>query len=244
MGQALAEGLGALEQFSLVALVDRRTPGDLFGAAHHSTLDEVTASDVDVVVDFSSPDGVAASTNWCVANGVALVVGTTGLTAEQRTALVGAGERVGVVVAANFSVGAVLAERFAAMAAPYFDGVEIIELHHDRKVDAPSGTSMAAAVTIAAARRRAGRAPLGDPTRHVAHEGARGADVDGGVRVHSVRLPGLVAHEEILFGSPGEGLRIRHDSYDRQSFVRGVALAINAIDSRPRLVEGISTLVP
>jgi len=243
MGQALAQGLSALEQFSLVTLVDQFEPRDLFGAAWAASLDELDPAMLDVVINFSSPEGVVSSATWCAEHGVALVVGTTGLSAEQRRAVEDTGQHVGVVLASNFSIGAVLAERFGAMAAPYFDRVEIIELHHDRKVDAPSGTSITTATVIADARQRAGQTPLHDPTTRHTVDGARGADVVDGIKIHSVRLPGLVAHQEILFGSPGEGLIIRHDSFDRQSFVHGVALAANAIDASPRFLDGISSLV-
>jgi len=174
---------------------------------------------------------------------VALVVGATGLSDEQRQSLVETATRVGVVVASNFSVGAILAERFAAAAAPYFDRVEIVELHHDKKVDAPSGTSLATARHIADARRAAHQAPLVDPTTRFAVEGSRGADAVDGVKIHSVRLPGLVAHQEVLFGSAGEGLTIRHDSFDRQSFVHGVAVALDAVDATPKFLDGISSLI-
>jgi 4-hydroxy-tetrahydrodipicolinate reductase len=244
MGQALGEGLGALDEFSIAVLIDEHEPRELFGGRYARSLVEVEASSVDVVIDFSSPAGVVASAAWCAENGVALVVGTTGLSSDQRHALEQAANKVGVVVASNYSIGAVLSERFAAQAAPYFDRVEIIELHHDRKVDAPSGTSIAAAEAIADARQRAGLVALGDPTERHTVEGARGASGEGGVKIHSVRLPGLVAHQEILFGSSGEGLLIRHDSFDRQSFVHGVALAAHAIDATPQLIDGISTLIP
>jgi len=243
MGRALSEGLGAIEGFVVVALVDLHPPTNLLQGAFVTSLDELDASTVDVVVDFSSPDGVVTSATWCSAHGVDLVVGATGLSSSQRDLLRGASATIGVVVASNFSIGAVLAEHFAALAAPYFDGVEIIELHHDRKVDAPSGTSIAAARTIAAARRAAGKSPLVDPTTRETIAGARGVDALDGVRIHSVRLPGLVAHEEIHFGGPGEGLTIRHDSFDRSSFVQGVALAILALDSTPRFLDGIGSLV-
>jgi 4-hydroxy-tetrahydrodipicolinate reductase len=245
MGQALAEGFGGLEGLSVVALVDQHEPRERFGATYAPSLDDVDDTGVDVVVDFSSPEGVVASAAWCERHRVALVVGATGLLDAQRDALVSAAKVVGVIVASNFSIGAVLAERFAAMAAPYFDRVEIVELHHDRKVDAPSGTSIATARAVADARQRAGRAPLADPTTRHSIPGARGADAADGVRIHAVRLPGLVAHQEVLFGSPGEGLTIRHDSFDRQSFVRGVALAVRAVDAAsPGLLEGIASLVP
>ncbi len=243
MGQALAEGLSA-RGYTLVALIDVHEPRELFGARYVASLDALEESPVDVVIDFSSPEGVVTSAKWCADHGVALVVGTTGLKGDQRTALASAGTRVGVVVATNFSIGAVLSERFSAMAAPYFDRVEIVELHHDKKVDAPSGTSITTATGIAEARRLAGQAPLGDPTTRHTIDGARGADAVDGIKIHSVRLPGLVAHQEVLFGAPGEGLTIRHDSFDRQSFVHGVALAVEHIDANPQFVEGISSFIP
>jgi 4-hydroxy-tetrahydrodipicolinate reductase len=244
MGQALGEGLTATGRFSVVGLIDQHEPRELFGGRWAKSLDELDAGPLDAVVDFSSPEGVVQSATWCGEHAVALVVGATGLSETQRETLLVAASRVGVVVASNFSVGAVLAERFAAAAAPYFERVEIIELHHDRKVDAPSGTSLATARLIADARRAAGQAPLLDPTTRFSVEGSRGADAVDGVKIHSVRLPGLVAHQEVLFGSPGEGLTIRHDSFDRQSFVHGVAVALDAIDATPRFVDGISTLIP
>jgi 4-hydroxy-tetrahydrodipicolinate reductase len=224
MGQALAEGLSSLEDITVTALVDHHEPRERFGAHYATSLDELDPTSVDVVIDFSSPEGVLHSAQWCETHGVALVVGATGLGDEVRRALGATATRVGVVVASNFSVGAVLSERFAAMAAPYFERVEIVELHHDKKVDAPSGTSIATATAIAEARRHAGLSTLD--------------------KIHSVRLPGLVAHQEILFGSAGEGLTIRHDSFDRQSFVHGVALAAIAIGVTPQLHDGIASLIP
>ena len=184
-----------------------------------------------------------ASATWCAAHGVGLVIGTTGLSSDQRHVVEDAATKVGVVIAANYSLGAVLSEKFAALAAPYFERVEIIELHHDKKVDAPSGTSIAAAKGIAAARSAAGLSEMIDPTVRHTVSGARGADAIGGIKIHSVRLPGLVAHQEILFGGPGEGLTIRHDSFDRMSFVQGVALAADTIDATPRLIDGIESLI-
>jgi 4-hydroxy-tetrahydrodipicolinate reductase len=243
MGQILAGGLSALGRFTIGALVDVQSPHELFGATYASSWEGVDAATIDVVVDFSSPEGVVASAAWCAANGVGLVIGTTGLSDDQRHAVEAAATRVGVVIAANYSVGAVLSEKFAAQAAPYFDRVEIIELHHDKKVDAPSGTSIAAAKGIAAARDAAGLPEMDDPTVRHTLSGARGADTIGGIKIHSVRLPGLVAHQEILFGGPGEGLTIRHDSFDRLSFVQGVALAADAVDATPRLIDGIESLI-
>jgi 4-hydroxy-tetrahydrodipicolinate reductase len=243
MGQALAEGLSATDAFEITALIDVTEPAMLFGAQYAQSLEDVLAATVDVVIDFSTPDGVALSARWCARHRIPLVIGATGLDESQRALVDEAATRVGVVMASNFSIGAVLAERFAALAAPYFESVEVIELHHDRKVDAPSGTSIATSRSIQSARSAAGLGSIVDPTERLTIEGARGADAGGGVRIHSVRLPGLVAHQEILFGGPGEGLSIRHDTFDRNSFVLGVALAANAVDTTPRLLDGIASLV-
>lgn len=243
MGQAMGEGLAAIDSFAVAALVDVKVPRELFGATHVSGIGGLDPADVDVVVDFSNPEGVVASASWCAEHGIGLVIGATGLDDVQRHVVQQASQRTGVIMASNFSLGAVLSERFAAMAAPYFDRVEIIELHHDKKADAPSGTSITTAHAIAKARIDAGRTPLTDPTVRHTLSGARGADAGGGVVIHSVRLPGLVAHQEVLFGGPGEGLTIRHDSYDRQSFVQGVALAVRAVSSSPGLLVGIDSLL-
>ncbi len=242
MGQTLAGSLTALGN-SIAFLVDAVEPKELFGAKYAPSWDDVDATKVDAVIDFSSPDGVVSTAQWCATHGKGLVVGTTGLSSEQRLAVEDAAKKVGVVIAANYSLGAVLSEKFAAMAAPYFNRVEIIELHHDKKVDAPSGTSIAAAKGIAEARVAAGLPEMDDPTVLHTLSGARGADTIGGIKIHSVRLPGLVAHQEILFGGPGEGLTIRHDSFDRVSFVQGVALALEAVDATPRFIEGIESLL-
>ena len=243
MGQAMAENLGAMPDLSVSALVDLNEPRETFGAHYVQHLSDVDPSTVDVVVDFSNPEGVVASAEWCAQHERGLVVGATGLSEAQRARVAAAGERTGVVIASNYSIGAVLAERFAAMAAPYFSRVEIIELHHDRKVDAPSGTSLATAQGIIDARRRAGLNPMDDPTQRFTLEGTRGGDAGDGVKIHSVRLPGLVAHQEVLFGGPGEGLTIRHDSFDRTSFVQGVALAVRAVSSSAKFTVGIDSLI-
>jgi 4-hydroxy-tetrahydrodipicolinate reductase len=197
-------------------------------------------ADADVAVIFSVPDVAVEHVLACVRNGVHVVVGTTGWDAGRlahvRAALQDA-PRVGVLVAPNFAIGAVLLMRFAAQAAPHFESVEVIELHHPDKVDAPSGTARATASAVAAARRGAGRGPVPDATT-TALEGARGADVDG-VRVHAVRLRGLVAHQEVLLGGPGEQLTLRHDSFDRASFMPGVLHAVRTVAGRPGLTVGL-----
>lgn len=198
----------------------------------------------DVVVDFTRPDVVMGNLLWCIQRGLHCVVGTTGFDDarldEVRNALAAA-PSVGVVIAPNFSVGAVLMMRFAATAAPFYESVEIVELHHPDKADAPSGTSRRTAELVAAARLEAGLGPVPDAT-DTGLEGARGADVDG-VRVHSVRARGLVAHQEVLLGAPGETLTIRHDSLDRASFVPGVLVAVHAVRERPGLTVGLEHLL-
>ncbi|RYV52521.1 4-hydroxy-tetrahydrodipicolinate reductase [Pengzhenrongella frigida] len=197
-----------------------------------------------VAVDFTVPSATEANVHALIDAGVHAVVGTTGWTDESlervRAHLTRA-PGIGVVIAPNFALGAVLAMTFAATAARYFESAEVIELHHPDKVDAPSGTARHTAAAIAAARADAGLGAVPDATT-TALEGARGADVDG-VRVHSVRLRGLVAHEEILFGNPGEQFTIRHDSFDRVSFMPGVLLAVRAVGGRPGLTVGLDHLL-
>jgi 4-hydroxy-tetrahydrodipicolinate reductase len=244
MGHTMAVGLSAESDLDVVALVDPVEPADSVVARWTPTLDDL-AGDVDVVVDFSRLDVARRTIEWCLDHGVSAVVGTSGFSAEEIESIRAAvAARAGhVLIAANFSVGAVLAERFATMAAPHFDSVEIIELHHDKKVDAPSGTSLATARALSEARAAAGLSRIADPTESETVPHARGADGADGVRIHSVRLPGLVAHQEVIFGRPGEGLTIRHDSYDRGSFVAGVTLAVRAVGDRPGLTVGLDALV-
>jgi 4-hydroxy-tetrahydrodipicolinate reductase len=205
-------------------------------------LELVDVADAEVAVDFTHPDVVMANVRRCVERGVHVVVGTSGFDAERLDEvrdLLASAPGVGVVIAPNFGLGAVLMMRFAEEAAAYFDSVEIVELHHPGKADAPSGTARATAARVAAA--RAGRPPAPDATT-AALSGARGADV-AGVPVHSVRLAGLVAHQEVLLGSAGETLTIRHDSTDRASFMPGVLLAVRAVPSRPGLTLGLDALL-
>jgi 4-hydroxy-tetrahydrodipicolinate reductase len=194
----------------------------------------------DVVVDFTRPDVVMDNLRWCIGRGLHCVVGTTGFDQarqDQLRGLLAESPSVGVVIAPNFSIGAVLMMRFAALAAPFYESVEIVELHHPDKADAPSGTSRRTAELVAAARREAGIGPVPDATS-TGLKGARGADVDG-IHVHSVRARGLVAHQEVLLGGPGETLTIRHDSMDRASFTPGVLLAVRGIADRPGLTVGL-----
>jgi 4-hydroxy-tetrahydrodipicolinate reductase len=213
------------------------------GVGSGDALDPLAVADV--VVDFTRPDVVMDNLRWCIARGLHCVVGTTGFDdarlAEVRRALADV-PRVGVVIAPNFSVGAVLMTRFATVAAPFYESVEIVEMHHPDKADAPSGTSRRTAELVAAARREAGLGPIPDATS-TGLPGARGTEVDG-VHVHSVRARGLVAHQEVLLGGPGETLTIRHDSMDRASFVPGVLMAVHAVPDRPGLTVGLDDLLP
>jgi 4-hydroxy-tetrahydrodipicolinate reductase len=198
----------------------------------------------DVVVDFTRPDVVMDNLRWCIGRGLHCVVGTTGFDddrLDEVRRLLEDAPRVGVIVAPNFSLGAVLMMRFAAAAAPFFESVEIVELHHPDKADAPSGTARRTAELVAAARRDAGFGPAPDATT-TELPGARGADVEG-VHVHSVRARGLVAHQEVLLGGAGETLTLRHDSLDRASFAPGVLLAVHAVVDRPGLTVGIEDLL-
>jgi len=192
-----------------------------------------------VVVDFTRPEVVMDNLTWCIEHGIHAVVGTTGFDADRLDTLRAQLENrsTGVLVAANFSIGAVLMMQFAAKAAKYYESVEIIELHHPNKVDAPSGTARRTAELIAAARQEAGAKPIPDATT-TALDGARGADVDG-IRVHGIRLRGLIAHQEVLFGDVGETLTIRHDSMDRESFMAGVVVGIRRIVDTPGLTVGL-----
>ena len=233
-GRVGSEVCRAVEGAPDTTLVARVDVGD--------DLEALTAADV--VVDFTHPDVVMDNLRWCIAHGVHCVVGTTGFDDgrldELRTAL-GEAPTVGVLVAPNFSIGAVLMMRFAAAAAPFYESVEIVELHHPDKADAPSGTSRRTAELVAAARREAGLGPVPDATS-TGLEGARGADVDG-IHVHAVRARGLVAHQEVLLGGPGETLTIRHDSMDRASFTPGVLAAVRVIADRPGLTVGLEQVL-
>ena len=219
-------------------------PGLELVAAEDAGFDRETflAAKPDVVVDFTHPDVVLDNVEFCISNGIHIVVGTTGWNDERLAEVRTWTDRPGTgnaVIAPNFGIGAVLMMRFAALAAPHFESVEIIEMHHAGKVDAPSGTARRTAEMVAQA--RSGMTPSPDATT-TALEGARGADVSG-VHVHSVRVSGLVAHQEVLLGGAGETLTIRHDSLDRVSFMPGVLLAVRCVAERPGLTVGIEPLL-
>jgi 4-hydroxy-tetrahydrodipicolinate reductase len=203
-------------------------------------LNELVAARADVVVDFTHPESVMGNLEFLIGHGMHPVVGTTGFDADRLATVRGwlsAAPGIGAVIAPNFGIAAVLMMRFAAAAAPHFESVEIVEMHHPRKADAPSGTAVRTAQLVAAARAEAGSPDMPDATTS-ALPGARGAEVDG-VHVHAVRLQGLVAHQEVLLGGPGETLTIRHDSFDRASFMPGVLLAVRNVRQTPGLTVGI-----
>ena len=232
VGSAVCAAVEAADDLDLVAGVDA---GD--------SLEDLPAARTEVVVDFTHPDVVMDNLAFCIEHGIHAVVGTTGFDEprlERLRDLLGDGP-TGVLVAPNFSVGAVLMMRFAAQAAPFYESVEIIELHHPDKADAPSGTARRTASLVAAARRDAGSAPMPDATT-TGLDGARGADVEG-VRVHGVRVRGLVAHQEVLLGGEGETLTIRHDSLDRVSFTPGVLVGVRRIAGTPGLTVGLESFL-
>lgn len=230
MGATVCEAIAASQDCELVAALDL---GD--------ELSGLTANGAQVVVDFTAPDSVEANLKFLAENNIHAVVGTTGFDAKKLSEVekqfaAGSGN---VVIAPNFGLAAVLMMQFAAKAAPHFESVEIVELHHPRKADAPSGTARRTAEMIADA--RAGMEAMPDATSDVL-PGARGANVSG-IPVHSIRLQGLVAHQEVVFGGPGESLTIRHDSYDRESFMPGVLLAVRKVSQTPGLTYGLENLL-
>jgi 4-hydroxy-tetrahydrodipicolinate reductase len=233
MGSTACAAVEAADDLELVARLGSGDP-----------LTALTDAGAEVAVDLTRPDAVMANLQFCVEHGIHAVVGTSGFDDERLATLRGwlaDAPGVGVLVAPNFAVGAVLMMRFAEQAARFFESVEIVELHHPDKTDAPSGTARRTAEVVAAARRDAGLGPMPDATA-TALAGARGAQVEG-VPVHSVRARGLVAHQEVILGTTGETLTVRHDSYDRQSFMPGVLLGIREVGSRPGLTLGLDALL-
>jgi 4-hydroxy-tetrahydrodipicolinate reductase len=234
VGREVCKAVEAAEDLELVAEVDA-----------DDSVDELVTSRAEAVVDFTHPDAVMDNLDFCVAHGIHAVVGTTGFDDERLDRLRSWLEQaptVGVLVAPNFSVGAVLMMRYAAEAARFFESVEIVELHHPDKADAPSGTARRTAELVAAARREAGLGPVPDATT-TALDGARGAEVDG-IHVHGLRIRGLVAHQEVVLGGLGETLTLRHDSLDRASFTPGVLLALRAVADHPGLTVGLEHFLP
>ncbi|MET9803693.1 4-hydroxy-tetrahydrodipicolinate reductase [Streptomyces sp. NPDC006368] len=233
IGSEAVRAVQAADDMELVAALGR---GD--------KLEILAETGAQVAVELTTPASVMGNLDFCVRHGIHAVVGTTGWTEERLTQLnnwLEASPDTGVLIAPNFSIGAVLTMKFAAQAARYFESVEVVELHHPNKVDAPSGTATRTAQLIAAARAEAGRAPQPDATT-TALDGARGADVDG-VPVHAVRLRGLLAHQEVLLGGEGETLTIRHDSLHHSSFMPGILLGARRVVTTPGLTFGLENFL-
>jgi len=229
MGTEAVDAISDAKDLQLVAQLDL---GD--------SLDELVSSGAQVVVDFTHPDAVMKNLEFAITNGIHVVVGTTGFDDAKLAklkSLLAANPKLGALIAPNFALGAVLMMQFSEMAAKYFESVEIIELHHANKVDAPSGTAVRTAEMITNARKKNNKAPMPDATK-TSIPGARGATV-GDVPIHSVRSHGYVAHQEVIFGDPGETLSIRHDSINRAGFMPGVLLGVREVAKHPGLTVGL-----
>lgn len=233
MGSESVKAISAADDLELVASLDL---GD--------SLDLLTSPGAEVVLEFTHPDSVMKNLEFAISNGIHVVVGTTGIDSQRMDvikSLLAKNPKVGAIIAPNFGLGAVLMMQFAAKAATYFESVEIIELHHPDKADAPSGTATRTAELISEARARAKKSAIADKTSS-GLAGARGAKV-GDVAIHSIRLRGLVAHQEVLLGDQGETLSIRHDSIDRSGFMPGVLLAIRSVKTRAGLTFGLENVM-
>jgi 4-hydroxy-tetrahydrodipicolinate reductase len=254
MGRRVCQAVAEDPELELVAAVDPALAGiDLRqvtgvaapGLQVASGRDELLRAEVEVAVDFTVAEAAIENLRWCAEHGVHAVVGTTGIDEAVLEDLRRRFEdsRANCVIAANFAIGAVLMVRFAELAAPFMDGAEIIELHHDGKADAPSGTALHTARRLAEARRAAGAVWPEDRTTAMVVDGARGGVGPGGVHVHSVRLPGLVAHQQVILGAVGQTLTITHDATDRSSFMPGVLMAVKAVAGRRGLTVGLDPLL-
>ncbi len=233
VGAEVCRAVAEAPDAELVAQVDVNDPLEL-----------LVEAGAEVIVDFTHPDVVMENLAFCISRGIHAVVGTTGFDDDRLAELeklLRERPEVGVLIAPNFSIGAILMMRFAAAAAPFYESVEVVELHHPDKADAPSGTARRTAQLIAAARRKAGSAPVPDATS-TALDGARGADIEG-IPVHALRIRGMVAHQEVILGGTGETLTIRHDSFDRASFTPGVLTGVRQIGSRPGLTVGLESFL-
>ena len=250
MGRLVCRAVVEDAELSLVAAIDRTRDGDLIGpiigagkvdVVVSSQIETLLQAETEVIVDFTRPEEVMNNIRWAIDHGMDIVVGTTGVGPGELEDIgkwiEAEGGDANVIVAPNFSIGAVVAQRFAEEAARFFPAVEIIELHHDQKVDAPSGTAAATAEKIASARPEPWPGPEDESV-----SGVRGGEVSG-VRIHSVRLPGLVAHQEVVFGSAGQTLTIRHDALDRTCYLPGVLLAVKQVAERPGLTVGLEPLL-
>ena len=248
MGRTVCAAVAADPELDLVAAWDPTFAGidvgEVTGIVDHSfevgrAPDALSAEEVEVAVDFTHPQAARRNIEFCASAGIHAVVGTSGFEEADHQRISALFTRSNCLIAPNFAIGAVLMMHFAELAAPYFDTAEVIELHHEHKVDAPSGTAISTVERMA----RASGEWLADPTAQETIPGARGASGAGGIPIHSVRLRGLVAHQEVLLGTTGQMLTLRHDSYDRSSFMPGVLLAIRRIADRPGLTVGLDRIL-
>lgn len=242
MGKEAVKMIHASSEFELIAVLDSKETDVTFSCPVFTDLQQlINESQPDVLVDLTSPELGMKHTSLALENKVHAVVGTTGFSEDdlKKLALLCEQHHVGCIIAPNFSIGAVLMMKFAQQAARYMHDVEIIEMHHDRKLDAPSGTALKTAELIGTHREPHRQ---GHPDEKETHEGARGASLDG-IRLHSVRLPGLVAHQQVLFGGDGQLLTLRHDSFNRESFMPGVALCIEQVITRKTFIYGLEHLI-
>ena len=249
MGSTVCQAVAADPDLELVAVVDPHHSGiDLHQVAKGEAMpdlqiapdaDALAQAGAEVAVDFTQISAARENVRWCAENGVHAVVGTSGFTDGDYEELRRLFVRSNCVVAPNFAIGAVLMMRFAEIAAPWFESAEIIEMHHDNKIDAPSGTAMSTAARMAAASGEWGP----DPTKDEVLAGARGGAGPAGIRVHAVRMRGAVAHQEVILGTTGQSLTIRHDSYDRSSFMPGVLIAVKAVGDHPGLTVGLDAIL-
>ncbi len=248
MGIEVCRAVAAEDDLDLVAAID---PGHAGASVAEladietevtvaATLDELSSAGAEVVVDFTTVEAARPALGFYSANGIHAVVGTSGFTEDDHAEIEAQFTSSNCVVAPNFAIGAVLLMRFAELAAPYFETAEVIELHHDQKVDAPSGTAVATAERMAAA----GGEWAPDPTVTETISGARGAKGAGGIPIHSVRMRGMTAHQEVVLGTMGQSLSLRHDSYDRSSFMPGVVWAVRRVGELPdRLTVGLDRIL-
>ncbi len=241
MGLEVCRAVASADDMTLVAAVDPGGVGQVVeGLVVVGEAAAMEKARVQVAVDFTHAEAARGNLAACAAAGIHAVVGTTGLDDADLDRLAATFTRSNVLIAANFAIGAVLMMRFAELAAPFFDTAEIIELHHDTKIDAPSGTAVVTAERMAAARTE----PFGaDPTRTEVYPGARGGSGPAGIRVHSVRMRGMVANQEVILGTAGQSLTLRHDTTDRTSFMPGVIVGIRRIGETPGLTRGLETLL-
>jgi len=244
MGQAVCQAVSGASDMALVAAVDPGFDGIDIGEVGgveagaftvSGTNDVLVAADVGVVIDFTHIESARENIAFAAANGIHTVVGTSGFTEADHETIAQQLEGANCLLAPNFAIGAVLMMRFAALASPYFETAEIIELHHDAKIDSPSGTAVSTAEMMAAA----SSSWADDPTKAETIPGARGASGPAGIPIHSVRMRGMVAHQEVLFGTTGQSLTMRHDSYDRSSFMPGVLLGVRKVGDYPGLTVGL-----